>query len=115
MATKKKKDVFERPESKKLGQAVPKSIDKLLGPGEGEGAPETEELEAEEAASPEPPQPPPKKKKSEAREKFSLSYKAGYKTRLNQLFYREKMNNEKLQKSDLVEEALDMLFEKYGG
>ncbi|MDJ0766285.1 MAG: hypothetical protein QNJ97_25115 [Myxococcota bacterium] len=96
--TAKKKDVFERPAPKGFDQPLPRGVSSLLG-GEEEHTEAT---------------PAPTKKRKGAREKFSLSYRAGYRSKLMQLYLREKMKNEKLQKSDLVEEALDLLFEKYG-
>jgi len=102
---KKQRDVFERPKPRELDQNLPRGVSSLLGGLVDNDAVEDTPPDQVEVTQ---------KTKKGAREKFSLSYRAGYRTKLNQLFLREKMKNEKLQKSDLVEEALDMLFEKYG-
>lgn len=102
-----------RPEKKAFTQNVPKGISTLLGDAE-EDAPTTGEKESEETA------PSPMKRKNSDKEEdvsrvtFSLRYKVEYRDKLDKLYLQERLKGNRVQKVDLVEEALDLLFEKYG-
>lgn len=51
--------------------------------------------------------------KVESRKTFALRYSTSYLEKLDQLFFSERTKGRKVTKAALVEEALDLLFEKY--
>jgi hypothetical protein len=103
-------DVVSRPAAKPLGQNVPAGVARLLGDDSGrseetairEVAPARSRRGKREAVSMEP------------RVTFALRYRQSYMDRLEQLYLRERASRRRLAKADLVEEALDLVFKKYG-
>ena len=53
------------------------------------------------------------RKENEPKQTFALRYGVSYLEKLDQLFFSERSSGRKVTKAALVEEALDLLFEKY--
>jgi len=112
MPTKKKQDSLARPAAKTLGQSVPKGVSALLGEEESTSSPKPAPAKPKKAASKSIAEQALKK---EPRIPFTLKYRARYMDKLDDFrdFEKKRRKNRKLTKAELVEEALDLLFEKY--